>query len=91
MEQSQKSSEREKFARQQAQEAVTLKEAAVAEAAQATSRENYMLELMTDASLDMVGMLLELKIPLVACFPSLTIILPSNRLLLGCCCQRSTS
>ena len=57
MEQSRKLSEREKLAQQQAQEAVTLKEAAVAEAAQAASRENYMLELMTDASLDMAGIL----------------------------------
>ena len=64
MEQSQKSSEREKIALQQAQEALALKEAAVAEAAQATSREDYMLELMTDASLDMVGMLHKLEIPL---------------------------
>jgi hypothetical protein len=30
-----------------------LKEAATAEAAQAVSRENYMLDLMADASLDM--------------------------------------
>jgi hypothetical protein len=58
MEQSRKSSEKEKQALQQAQEAITLKEAAVAEAAQATSREDYMLQLMTDASLDMAGMLL---------------------------------
>ena len=57
MEQSRKLSEREKLAQQQAQEAVTLKAAAVAEAAQAASRENYMLELMTDASLDMAGIL----------------------------------
>ena len=60
MEQSRKSSEREKIARQQAQEAITLKEAAVAEAAEAASRENYMLGLMTDASLDMAGMLPQL-------------------------------
>ena len=65
MEQSRKLSEREKLAQQQAQEAVTLKEAAVAEAAQTASRENYMLELMTDASLDMAGILPKLlKIPL---------------------------
>ena len=60
MEQSRKSSEREKIARQQAQEAITLKEAAVAGAAEAASRENYMLRLMMDASLDMVGMLPQL-------------------------------
>ena len=55
MEQSHKSSEREKMALQQAQEALKLKDAAVAEALQATSRENYMLELLTDTSLDMAG------------------------------------
>ena len=32
-----------------------MKDAAVAEALQATSRENYMLDLLTDASLDMAG------------------------------------
>jgi hypothetical protein len=34
-----------------------LKETAVAEAAEATSRENFMLQLMNDASLDMTGTL----------------------------------
>jgi hypothetical protein len=57
MEQSRKSSEREKIALQQAQKALALKEAAVTEAAQATSQEDYMLQLMTDASLDMTGTL----------------------------------
>jgi hypothetical protein len=57
MDQSRKSSEREKMALHQAQEALELKEAAVAEALLATSRENYMLDLMTDASLDMAGTL----------------------------------
>jgi hypothetical protein len=55
MEQSRRSSEKEKIALQQAQEALTLKEAAVTEAVQATSREDYMLRLMTGASLDMAG------------------------------------
>jgi hypothetical protein len=64
MEQSRKSSEREKIALQQAQEAIASKEAAVAEAIQATSRENFMLELMNEASLEMAGMLLELELPL---------------------------
>jgi hypothetical protein len=62
MEQSRKSSEKEKQALHQAQEALALKETAVAEAAQAASRENYMLELMTDASLDMEGTLLALEV-----------------------------
>ena len=43
------------MALQQAQEALKLKDAAVAEVLQATSRENYMLDLLTDASLDMAG------------------------------------
>jgi F0F1-type ATP synthase membrane subunit b/b' len=57
MDQSRKSSEREKIALGQAQEARKLKETAVAEALQATARENCMLELMTDASEDMAGTL----------------------------------
>jgi acyl-homoserine lactone acylase PvdQ len=56
MEQSRKSSEREKIALQQAQDAISEKDSAVAEAAAATSRENFMLQLLTDASLDMAGM-----------------------------------
>jgi hypothetical protein len=55
MEQSCKSSERERIALQQAQEALTLKETVAAKAAQAMSRENYMLDLMVAASLDMAG------------------------------------
>jgi hypothetical protein len=62
MEQLRRSSEREKIALQHAQEALTLKEAAVTEAAQAASREDYMLDLMTDASLDMAGMFRELDV-----------------------------
>jgi F0F1-type ATP synthase membrane subunit b/b' len=57
MEQSRKSSEREKAALRQAQEALGLKESAVAEALQATKREDYMLDLMTEASQDMAGAL----------------------------------
>ena len=57
MDQSRKSSEREKIALRQAHESLELKEIAVAEALQAAARENYMLELLTDASLDMAGML----------------------------------
>ncbi|XP_047079420.1 aspartic proteinase oryzasin-1-like [Lolium rigidum] len=55
MEQSRKSSEKEKVALRQAQEAIVAKESAIAEATQATTRENFMLELMTEASLDMTG------------------------------------
>ncbi|KAK1696172.1 hypothetical protein QYE76_012869 [Lolium multiflorum] len=53
MEQSRESSEREKIALQQAQAAIAEKDSAVAEAAAATSRENSMLQLLIDASLDM--------------------------------------
>ncbi|KAK1646206.1 hypothetical protein QYE76_064011 [Lolium multiflorum] len=55
MEQSRESSQREKIALQQAQDAMTEKDTAVAEAAAATSRENSMLQLLIDASLDMAG------------------------------------
>jgi hypothetical protein len=62
MEQSRKSSDREKAALRQAEEALKSKEAAEAEAeaAKSASRENYMLQLLTDASEDMAGMLLPL-------------------------------
>ncbi|KAK1551541.1 hypothetical protein QYE76_027024 [Lolium multiflorum] len=59
MDQSRKSSEREKIALQQAQEALILKEIVVAKASQATSREDYILDLMTDVSLDMAGSFLD--------------------------------
>ena len=67
MDQSRKSFEREKTALRQAQEALELKETAVAEALQAAARENYMLELLTDASLDMAGMLASLLLLLSIC------------------------
>jgi tRNA U34 5-carboxymethylaminomethyl modifying GTPase MnmE/TrmE len=63
MEQSWESSQREKIALQQAQDAITEKDAAVAEAVAATSRENSMLQLLTDASLDMAG-----KFHYLSCF-----------------------
>ncbi|KAK1665393.1 hypothetical protein QYE76_053552 [Lolium multiflorum] len=44
---------------QQAQDAIAEKDSAVAEAAAATSRENFMLQLLTDASLDMAGSFLD--------------------------------
>ncbi|KAK1641701.1 hypothetical protein QYE76_059506 [Lolium multiflorum] len=59
MEQSRESSEREKIALQQAQAAIAEKDSAVAEAAAATSRENSMLQLLIDASLDMAGAFLD--------------------------------
>jgi hypothetical protein len=55
MEQSRKASEGEKLALQQAQEAITAKDAAVSEAKGAATRENSMLELMLEASADMLG------------------------------------
>ena len=57
MDQSRKSLDREQAALQQAQEALKLKESAAADAAESAERENYMLDLMTDASQDMAGML----------------------------------
>jgi regulator of protease activity HflC (stomatin/prohibitin superfamily) len=65
MEQSRKAAEKEKVALQQAQEAIAAKEAAVSEAEKATTRENFMLELMNEASVDMSGMLLQTKTPSV--------------------------
>ncbi|KAK1616209.1 hypothetical protein QYE76_021726 [Lolium multiflorum] len=59
MEQSRESSEREKIALQQAQAAIAEKDSAVAEAAAAMSRENSMLQLLMDASLDMAGAFLD--------------------------------
>ncbi|KAK1680777.1 hypothetical protein QYE76_041625 [Lolium multiflorum] len=59
MEQSRKSSEREKVALQQAQDAIAEKENAVSEAAAASARENCMLQLMTESSLDMAGSFLD--------------------------------
>jgi hypothetical protein len=55
MDQSRKSLEREQAALQRAQEALKLEEAATTEALRAASREEYMLDLLTDASLDMAG------------------------------------
>jgi hypothetical protein len=55
MEQSRKTSEREQLALQQAEEAMAAKDAAVLEAKEATTRENSMLELMLEASTDMLG------------------------------------
>ncbi|KAK1686810.1 hypothetical protein QYE76_047658 [Lolium multiflorum] len=55
MEQSRKASEAEKIALQQAQEAMAAKEIAHSEAEKATTRENFMLELMNEASADMSG------------------------------------
>ena len=90
MDQSHKSSEREKMALQQAQEAVKLKDVAVTEALQATSRENYMLELLTDASLDMAGKFRPLHSFSYPCISlSILILFPDSvRFLLGCYCRR---
>jgi hypothetical protein len=75
MEQARKSSEKEKAALQQAQEAIAAKETAISEAAEATTRENFMLELMNEASLDMSGMLLQTKTSSVSSrFPPLKIL-----------------
>ena len=69
MEQSRKASEREKIALQQAKEAIAAKNAAISEAEKATARENNMLELMTEASVDMLGMLFNLALLLLFAVP----------------------
>jgi hypothetical protein len=77
LEQSRKSSDREQAALRQAQESLELKETATANAARSVQRENYMLDLMTDASQDMAGKLLlprlfphcsSIFIPVLYCF-----------------------
>jgi hypothetical protein len=58
LDQSRKSSDREHAALHQAQEALELKETATANATRSAQCESYMLDLMTDSSQDMTGMLL---------------------------------
>jgi hypothetical protein len=58
LDQSRKSSDREQAALRQAHRTLELKETTTASATQSAQRESYMLDLMTDASQDMVGMLL---------------------------------
>ena len=55
MDRSRKSLDREQDALLKVQEALELKESAAAEVSRAVKRENYMLDLMTDASQDMAG------------------------------------
>jgi hypothetical protein len=57
MDQSRKSLDREQAALRQAQEALESKDSAAVDALRAAKREAYMLDLMTDASQDMAGML----------------------------------
>jgi F0F1-type ATP synthase membrane subunit b/b' len=59
MEQARKASEQEELALRQAKEAMAAKDAAVLEAEGAATRENSMLELMLEASTDMLGMYLQ--------------------------------
>jgi hypothetical protein len=63
MEQSRKASEQEQLALRQAEEAMAAKEAAVLEAKGASDRESSMLELMMEASSDMLGMCLNFSMP----------------------------
>jgi hypothetical protein len=94
MEQSRKSLGSEQAALQQAQEALKFKETATAEAVRATKREEYMLDLLTDVSLDMAGMLylFFLLSFSVLYFPSshLGVSFTMHRLLRGRCCQTPT-
>jgi hypothetical protein len=66
LDQSRKSSDREKVALLQTQEALELKETATTNATRSAQRESYMLDLMTDASQDMAGMSL-----LTCCFSAI--------------------
>jgi hypothetical protein len=93
MDQSQKSSDRERTVLQQAQEALKLKETATTEAfLRATNREEYMLDLLTDASLDMVGKLRLLTLFVYPYVPCSRLIVPFDmvRLLFGRWCRRSS-
>jgi hypothetical protein len=56
LDQSRKSSDRQRAALQQAQEALKLKEDASAKASLAVQREDYILDLMTGDGQDMSGM-----------------------------------
>ena len=93
MDQSRKSLDREQAALQQAQEALKLKESAAADAAGSAQRENYMLDLMTDASQDMAGMLTLSSSFSYCCFLCLAILLPlvSPRCISGHRCRRRKS
>jgi hypothetical protein len=55
LDQARKSSDREQAALLQTQEARDLEKAATLSATRSAERESYMLDLMTDASLDMAG------------------------------------
>ena len=57
LDQARKSSDREQTALLQAHESLKSEEAATAKATRSAERENYMLDLMTDASQDMAGTL----------------------------------
>jgi hypothetical protein len=70
MEKARKSSEAEEIALQQAQAAIAEKDSAVAEATAAKSREDSMLQLLTDASLDMAGKFsLSILLLFLCCLP----------------------
>jgi hypothetical protein len=71
--------DREQATLRQAQEALKLKEVAAANASRAAQRESYMLDLMTDASQNMAGMLLlSLPFPLYSLYPFFYAILFSS-------------
>jgi hypothetical protein len=63
LEQARKSSDREQTALRQAQESLEPGKTATSNAARSIQRENYMLDLMTDASQDMAGTFFHLSIP----------------------------
>ena len=75
LEQARKSSDREQTALRQAQESLELEKTATSNAARSGQRENYMLDLMTDASQDMAGTLFLLHYFHIACLCPCTILL----------------
>jgi hypothetical protein len=96
LDQSWKSSDREQAALRQAKESFDLKETATADATAASRRENYMLDLMTDASQDMAGMCYVFWLLLfMALLSSLSccyfIYIVSSRHFCGCCSRRTKS
>jgi hypothetical protein len=93
LDQSRKSSDREQAALRQAQEAHELKEMATAKTTRSAQRESCMLNLMTDASQDMAGMLLlspccfYVSLLMLHCFFPYVV----HRFVPGCCRRRTKS
>jgi hypothetical protein len=87
MDRSRKSLDREQAALRQVQEALELKEFAVADALRATQCEDYMLDLMIETSQDMAGVLhwSFLSFDIIHAFSHILFFLDESRFLSGCC------